>query len=235
MRLYQMKAEVNGRNRMDDFLEHNYVCAGPAGIGYLEHCEEAELKVRLAHVARDEPQWSRMCEELQLFVHVMQDGDYVIMGDNDNVYLGDIGDYYYVEAFDSEEEGSCHRRGVTWLMTVPAAGISSQMRRFLDEDAGLSAFSRSISQAELKLELEGGYAATGEAIAIAKFKAEAEAHPGRLSILPLPDEGMIAEALAILQAAMLSDDPERRERAAIAVLEYARGSKSEPFYPPRRP
>lgn len=213
MKLFQMKAEANGRNRMDDFLEHNYVCTGPAGIGDLELCEETELRRRLAHVVRDERQLAEICAELQLFVRVMQDGDYIMIKDNDNVYLGDIGDYYYVEAFDSEEENSCHRRGVTWLITVPAAGISNEIRAFLDDEAGLSAFGRSISQAELRLELGVGYATGGEA----------ETKAGHSHSLPLPDAGIISEALAILHAAMRSDDPERRERAAIAVLEYARG------------
>jgi predicted Mrr-cat superfamily restriction endonuclease len=212
MRLFQMKAEVNGRNRMDDFLEHNYVCAGPAGIGDLEHCEEAELENRLANVARDERQRAAISAEMLLFVRVMQDGDYVIMKDNDNVYLGDIGDYYYVDAFDSEEEGSCHRRGVTWLMTVPEEGIGSEMRALLNEEANLSAFGRTISQAELRSEL-------GERNAT----SVAEANPEHPHGLPLPDAGMITEALAILHAAMQSEDPERRERAAIAVLEYAKG------------
>jgi predicted Mrr-cat superfamily restriction endonuclease len=218
MKLFQMKAEANGRNRMDDFLEHNYVCAGPAGIGDLELCEEAELKRRLAYVARDERQLAEICAEMQLFVRDMQDGDYVIIKDNDNVHLGDIGDYYYVDAFDSEEEGSCHRRGVTWLMTVPVAGIGQEIRMFLDDEAGLSALGRSISQAELQQELGGGYATGGEA----------ETKAGHSHSLPLPDAGIISEALAILHAAMRSDDPERRERAAIAVLEYARGRTVHP-------
>ncbi|MHA6481004.1 hypothetical protein ACX1C1_03670 [Paenibacillus sp. strain BS8-2] len=213
MRLFQMKAETNGRNRMDDFLEHNYVCAGPADIGDVELCEEAELHSRLTHVARDERQLAEMYTEMRLFVHVIQDGDYVVIMDNDNVHLGDIGDYYYVEAFDSNEEGSCHRRGVTWLMTVPAAGISNEIRALLNEGESLSFFGRPISQAEIRLELGADYATGGGA----------EASSEQAYSSPLPDAGMIAEALSILHAAMRSDDPERRERAAIAVLDYAKG------------
>ncbi|WP_168118622.1 hypothetical protein [Paenibacillus sp. HB172176] len=222
MRLFQMKAEVHGRNRIEDFLEHNYVCLGPAGIGDLERLSETDLMRRLAAIERNE-QLAELYKEMHLFVLEMRDGDYILLQDNGTVYLGDLGDYYYVESYDSEEEASSHRRGVTWLTAVPEAGISNELRSLLETSDSVSMLEKQITRAELERTLLAGDAPNiGSNDANVKVEAD-------FSDACLVPKAMILEALSILQEAMRSNDAERRERAAIAVLGYVSGRGNMPI------
>ncbi|MCA0756858.1 hypothetical protein KP806_17505 [Paenibacillus sp. N4] len=204
MQLYRMKAEFEGKNRMKEFLEDNYVCFGWHGIGDLEKLDMAGLAAKLAEAfgpaGLPEREWSRRFEELSLFAYGMRDGDYVIVDDGMRIHLGDVGDYYYLDLFDNAEDGSCHRRGVTWLRSLLRDDLHPELLAFLEQDGEIGSFGRSVTEQELERLL---------------------AKPA-LSRQGLIDEETLREALDILKAAMRSEDPERRERAAIAILQAAR-------------
>jgi predicted Mrr-cat superfamily restriction endonuclease len=220
MNLYQLKSTLHGIDRMAQFLKDNFVCIGWSRIGDLEKLTEAEIRERLAQEYRySEGELSQGLEEVSCFVHAMQDGDYVLVAANDSVYLGDVGDYYYVEPSDSDEEEMCHRRGVTWLNSIPRLELNAEVQKLLGSSGMVTRFEHPYSTARLE-----------------RWAAKLAAHDGVPdNTIPVPtsvevDSSTIKEALEILKQAMRSDNAERRERAAIAILQFAQSCDISYFH-----
>ncbi|AZN39048.1 hypothetical protein [Paenibacillus albus] len=173
MHLFRMKVQAEGKHQLSEYLENHYIRLG-----------------------REQQPAMHM-----IFAHVIQDGDYILVGDGERTYLGDLGDYYYVEECDTEEEDSGHRRGVTWLQHVEVNNVHPELMTFLEQDGELGQFHRPLSREQLDQLL---------------VKPAAAAAAGSWV-----DAETISEAVAILREAMQSGDSERRERAAIALLQAA--------------
>jgi len=144
-------------------------------------------------------------EDMNLFVQAMQDGDYVLVAAQDCVHLGDLGDYFYDDSAASREKGLCHRRGVTWLAAIPRAELNAELQELLARPESVSRFNYPLHRAQLyrwSSNLAGEAQAAGKSVHV--------------------DEDTITEALEILKAALQSSDEERRERAAAAILLYAK-------------
>lgn len=209
MRLFQMKAILGGVNMMEVYLEDKYVSFGWEGLGDLEQVSQKELTNRrlfeLQSTKTNQPQWLSQWEEIHTFVYDMQDGDYVIVTNEGIAHIGDLGDYYYVHGLESAEINSCHRRGVTWLKSVPIGQLSSELQSFVNQIVNVSAYDQPTSQELIEQWISGGE------------------QPDRKEIeVSILQEEIIQEALSILVTAMRSDDLDRRERAASAILQYAR-------------
>ncbi|MFX3635888.1 MAG: hypothetical protein ACE3L7_28340 [Candidatus Pristimantibacillus sp.] len=208
MNVFVMKLDrhENENNRIVEFLKDNFVCIGWSGTGDLENVSGDELRERLASVYPFEDQeLADQLDEIHTFVNGMQDGDYLLAVNGDHIYLGDLGDYYYIDTFDNAEDGSCHRRGVTWLKTLLRADLNAEIQQIIDNQRLIVKLDRSFSIQEL------------EAWLCNPLVTE----PDRLNRL-FVDADTIEKALDILRIALDSDDAERRERAAIAILQYAR-------------
>lgn len=207
MKLFQMKTSPLGVERTREFLEDNYLCIGYPGTGDLQQADREELRVKLLQAGTcGERNLDEAIEDLWLFVHEMQDGDYILIPDGDWVHLGDLGDYFYDDTHDNEEDGRCHRRGVTWLKSMPRRSLNSFAAELLAEDALISRYRGTLPSARLELWIED----TG---------ADMRNSGGKPAGV---DEDTLNLAVAVLKEALLSGDPERRERAAIAILQYAR-------------
>ncbi|MEK4207037.1 MULTISPECIES: hypothetical protein [Paenibacillus] len=206
MNLFRMGSKPLGIERISTFLEDNYVSIGYPGIGDLENLSIEELRDRLFGTYQySEPELMQHLQALQLFVHTMQDGDYVLVADGDWVHLGDLGDYFYNELNDNVDEGTCHRRGVTWLKSLPISELNAGVRELFNQSAPVVQFKGPKPSARLDLWITGVSA------------NEQEVN----SPLEL-DEETLSKALNILKEALICDDSERRERAAIAILQYAK-------------
>ncbi|CAH1190552.1 hypothetical protein PAECIP111892_00241 [Paenibacillus auburnensis] len=207
MKLFQMKTSPQGVERIKEFLEDNYLCIGYPGTGDLEQAEREDLRVKLLRSGiNGEQKLEEAVDYLDLFVHEMQDGDYVLIADGDWVHLGDLGDYFYDDTQDNEEDGQCHRRGVTWLKSMPRRSLNSVAAELLAEEALISRYQGTLPSARLELWIED----TG-----ADIRNSGEKPTG-------VDEDTLELAVAVLKEALHSGDAERRERAAIAILQYAR-------------
>jgi predicted Mrr-cat superfamily restriction endonuclease len=206
MNLFQLKANPQGIDRMAEFLKDNFVSIEWAGLGDLDNVSMDEIRDRLARVYKVLGQeLEERLAEISSFVHAMQDGDYVLVANDESVHLGDLGDYYYVDSSDTEEDGRCHRRGVTWLKSLPRAELSGVLQAFLGHQGAITKFEHAVSVEQLEYWLSHSpivSSARGDRINVSNETVE--------------------EALTILKLAMLSDDIERRERAAIAILRYAK-------------
>jgi predicted Mrr-cat superfamily restriction endonuclease len=207
MKLFQLQTSLRGTEWMKEFLQDNYVCIGYSGIGDLEQATREMTARRLKQTyAYGEQELEEALEHLELFVHEMQDGDYVLISDGEWAYLGDAGDYFYNDVYDNAEDGRCHRRGVTWLKSLSLAALNPQVREFLTGSAPISEYTGALPPERLDLWLTD----TGS--------GSSDDPRGTVRV----DEPTIAEALAVLKEALLSEDPVRRERAAAAILYYAK-------------
>ncbi|MHA6530040.1 hypothetical protein [Paenibacillus sp. BAC0078] len=207
MKLFQLKTQPLCIERIQEFLQDNYVCIGYTGIGDLDNVDREEIRRRLVQSgAVQGRELEANLESLELFVHSMQDGDYVLVADEQWAYLGDLGDYFYDEASDNAGDGRCHRRGVTWLKSVPIAELNHSVREWVAGEALVSQYTGPLPRANLDLWIAG-------------LTAEGNMNGDKAGKV---DDETLAEALAVLKSALYSEDIERRERAAIAILQYAK-------------
>jgi predicted Mrr-cat superfamily restriction endonuclease len=215
MKLYYVSSIVRGIDRSADYVKDNYVCLDWPGIGDLSEIAADELARRAILTygnSYSDRKLSQMISEAGSFIHEIEDGDYVLIADGEFAYLGDIGDYYYVEQADSANDGRCHRRGVTWMTRIPLSELNEYVQELLEYEGSVTSFKHPYALSQLD-----------RWIALAQPLKEAVAPPGAAPGNQTPvDPNLIKSALEILKQAMLSDDPERRERAAIAILGYAR-------------
>ncbi|WP_172253848.1 hypothetical protein [Saccharibacillus deserti] len=235
MNLFRMSPFVGERSRLDDFLRDCFVSIGYPGIGSLENAEAAEVSKRLNRVYGYEGNVlkSRL-GSVEAFVRDMNDGDYVLLPCGGRTWLGDLGDYYYRDDYDSKEEATCHRRGVTWLGVLPTAALSPALREFLRaaesgqvEDGTVARFALPAEQAGLE-----AFAAQAPGGMLPGFKPEALPAPERESEVQqaeacgsaaaLVGEETLKEAVAVLREALHGGDPLLRVRAAEALLRYAK-------------
>ncbi|QHW32062.1 hypothetical protein GZH47_15425 [Paenibacillus rhizovicinus] len=215
MQLFRIKAGPAEAGSLADYLENHYVSCGAPGIGDMSLLGKAEIMGKLTEglcldgldlEPRPAPkpvpvaELVRRAEELFIFAQTMQDGDYVIVDDGERMVLGDLGDYYYLPEFDNAEDRSGHRRGVTWIQHLHSEDLHPELLAFLAEAGEVGVFGRAVAKEQLER-------------MVAK-----PASPGSSELI---GEATIREALDILKAAMRSEDPERRERAAAAILQAA--------------
>lgn len=207
MSLFGVRIDGTRSGLIKSFLEDNYVCAGDPVAGDLETSGREDIRSRLAQSgAYEEQELEEALGSLDTFVNMMQDGDYVLIADEEWVYLGDLGDYFYDGREESVEGGTAHRRGVTWLKSLPRTALNSAAQALLASEQEVTRYSGVLPAARMDLWLADSSAGDGEAVL----------SPARV------DEATIADALAVLKAALHSPDAERRERAAAAILHYAK-------------
>ncbi|WP_411736296.1 hypothetical protein [Paenibacillus sp. M2] len=206
MNLYHIQSTVHGINRVTSFLKDNYIGIAWSGTGDLEETPPELWKEQLVqHYSLDEAELATTLATLHMFANLMQDGDYVLISDDEWTYVGDIGDYYYDDSAGSENDLICHRRGVTLLGRIPRAELNDKVQALQNDSAILAKFEYPISQAQLD---------RGLAVSIT---AEATN-----SLSTGVDEATIQTALQVLREALHSEEEEVRIRAATAILQYAK-------------
>lgn len=206
MNLFRMGAKPLGIERITAFLQDNYVSIGYPGLGDLENISTEELRDRLIGTYHySEPELTQHLQTINLFVNTMQDGDYILVPDGDWVHLGDLGDYFYNELFDSIDNGTCHRRGVTWLKSLPMTDLNAGVKEFLSDSGAAEQYKGSMPSARVDLWITNS------------SDSEQEMNH-QVNV----DEETLSMALGVLKEALVSEDAERRERAAIAILQYAK-------------
>lgn len=213
MKLFALTPDINGNNRMNDFVQDCFVCLFCPGVGDLEGKNGDELKRLMAEASGEENVNKQLGttplqREMQLtgirkFVQDMEDGDYILVSNGEEVYWGDLGDYYYVEQGEQPDDGSCHRRGVTWIKGMPLQEVPDVLKLLLDQGNPIAQYDEEVTHAQMEFWFSPIPSRTDKG-------AGTEV-----------DEATIGMALDILKGAMQYGDVERKERAAAAILNYA--------------
>ncbi|MDT0122807.1 hypothetical protein Q9R46_09150 [Paenibacillus sp. RRE4] len=210
MNLFYVQSIVDGVSKVKSFLEDNYIGIPWSALGDLEQASSEELRELLEQrygLVADKS--GEVLQSIQLFAHGMSDGDYVVIKDEDWMYVGDLGDYYYDDSIGTSDDLICHRRGVTWLGRVPLEEINEHMQTLLHDPNVVAQFRLPVTQARLDQALRGNSNATGI--------VETEDHtPARV------DQSTIEAALQVLKEALKSKDERLRVQAATAILQYAK-------------
>lgn len=192
---------------LDEFLQENYISI-----------DLPWLKEDVEYIA-----WEQLCAsyeqaggnaELRLFLYEMQDEDLLIVTDGERAYLGDLGDYYFVEPMLDEQTTNhklpprLHRRGVTWLKPLELDAIMAvkSLQPLMAAQQSIAKFTASVSLESFEKMLNEPTVDSSDAVA-ETIVVDAET---------------IKEAIEILKQALRSNDAGRRERAAIALLAYAK-------------
>lgn len=206
MNLFHIQSTLHGTDRTAAFLEDNFIGIDWPATGDLEQLPTEEWKEQIGqHYAIPESELSGVIGTLQTFLNIMQDRDHVIIHDDEWVYVGDVGDYFYDDSVSIEEDSICHRRGVTWLGRIPLTEINNKVRALISNASIISTFEYPLSQAQL----EPWISRTSETQTAVQHSVGV-------------DDGTVQEALDVLRKALQSDDEELRIRAATAILQYAK-------------
>jgi len=213
MNLYQLSSKPHGKEQIAEFLKDHFVAIGWPGLGDLEGISEQELGSRIAEVyGYKGEKLVELTEQIYLYVHRIEDGDWVVVAHQDTVYLGDIGDYFYDETMDHTDSGLCHKRGVTWLARIPWMKLNEAVQAWLSRGAAIARFDHPLEVAELE-----------QWVRPPQQKEAAVNSQGDVQRKAEVNQETIEEALAILKRALRSSDTDRQERAAVAILQFAKG------------
>lgn len=135
----------HGIDRLQYFLENNIVGIGWPGIGSLEDIEsrdDVKNKLELAGYTEGRTALSvgQAAGILYRFTCEIKIGDYVLVPNGSNIFVGKILDEkpFYLEKFDTDEEGFCHQRKVEWLFNRRTINKQFMTSRVYDSFKGQS-------------------------------------------------------------------------------------------------
>lgn len=199
MNIFQMKAKPHGHDKLDEFLSQDYVCIGWPGIGDLTGVSKDEIRERLASKYEETGhKLGYSLGQVNAFVNTMEENDIVLIRNKEMVHIGEVGEYQYKEEFDNDADGLCHRRSVEWGEVVPFSKLKTDIQGFVKNRHTISQFPEEIESEDIEAFLYKKEALT---------KDEGE----KLDVL-------FKEALDILQEELKSENPDRRLKAASALI-----------------
>lgn len=188
----------HGTNRMKQFLEKNFVAIGyPTGKSFKGkgYYEIRELL--------DQEGWSEGIGNVNLFVLMMNVGDYIIVPDNNkkDVYIGEItGDYSHDPSVDRPHQGHYpHQRKVSWFFEK-----------------------KPLLRSDLPEELRGSLRYPGTVANIAKHRSIVERLIQNESTTNQADTSrpLLTKAITVLEELLEDTNAEIRLRAAEALVQH---------------
>ncbi|MCK6073517.1 hypothetical protein [Paenibacillus silvae] len=221
MNLFNIQSTVDGVNKVKSYLEDNYIGIPWSVLGDLEQVsmesivEQLERRYNLAGGELNDA-----VETVHTFVNLIEDGDYVVMKDEEWMYIGDVGDYYYDDSIGTSDDLICHRRGVTWLGRVPLEEINEHMQILLSEPKFIAQLMLPVTQAQLDQALRGTEGAAGTVLTEMTELSAINTVTGNISARV--EQSTINTALEILERALQSENEQIRVHAAAAILQYAK-------------
>ncbi len=199
MNIFQMKAKPHGHDRLEEFLSQDYVCIGWPGIGDLTDVSKDEIRKRIGSKYKESGhKLGYSLGQVNAFVNTMEEGDMVLMRNKEMVHIGKVGAYQYKEEFDNNTDGSCHRRSVEWKELVPFTKLKTDLQGFVKNRHTISQFPDQVEPEDVETFLYKKESLT---------KNEEE----KLAVL-------FKGALDVLQEELKSEDPDRRLKAASALI-----------------
>jgi predicted Mrr-cat superfamily restriction endonuclease len=216
MQMFQMKSRPHDHDRLQQWLKEGFVNIGWPNLGDLTSVTKEELKERLSGAPYN---YSGQVLANQLgtvsaFVHTMQAGDIVLVMENDGwVRIGRVGKYRYVSQYDTDKEGMCHQRPMEWLEVLPKDELNEEVRELLRNRGAVTKFKYPTEVAKLD------YIIYFESI-LEGVEPHENAYKTALNYTEDDLPMLKRKALNVLVEALNSSDLDRRERAAMAILQY---------------
>ena len=197
MQLFRLQTTAE---MLDEFIKENYISID---LPWLKEDVELISYEKLCSVYAE----AGSSELLRMFVYETKDEDLIIVTDGTRSYLGDVGDYYFAQEEHPTETQQLpprlHRRGVTWLRSFDKGNVHEKLLKFIAASETLVRFAQSV---------------TIEDVESMMMVAETASNSNAV------DAATVREAVHVLKQALRCEDAERRERAAIALLQFAKHS-----------
>lgn len=212
--LWMVRAFPGQTDRMTEFLEDNII-AVHWGIGDLTGCTTKQDIAKIVAKANLQPRDASLKTGLLYrFALQMKVGDYCIVPYNDVFYTGIIRSDYY---FDPNSQKFEHQRKVEWLFDGEPFSreiLPKQIQTSLKSQLGLADLSQ--HEAIFKRGINK-WNSMDELGILDLFDKPEESDEGDLIGEQL--SSLLNDALKIIEDEIKSDDPDRRLKAAIAVLD----------------
>jgi len=203
--LWMVRAFPNQTDRMEEFLE-NEIIAVHWGIGDLTGCTTKKDVAKVVAQAKLQPRDASLKTGLlDRFANKMKIGEYCIVPYHDVFYIGILKSDYYFDLTSSKYE---HQRKVEWLFDgepFSREELPAELQASIKTQLGLA----DISQHEA---IFIKYLNKKQGINTPDSSHEANS-------LEIELNSLVFDAMKIIKDEINSDDPDRRLKAAIAVME----------------
>lgn len=201
--LWLVRANPEGKNRLQEFLKHSILAIGWPNIADMTSQTKGDIRISLiqgtAYTGKDV---NLKVGLINHFVNNMEQGDWCLVPDSENIekiYLAEItGDYYFEKA--NKKDGYPHQRKIEWLNN------GEPFNRYeLPEDIQTSLRTQlTVADLSAHLKLLAKYIESNHLIYGYDLEAELRS--------------LVPKSLQNLKKEIESDDPNRRLQASIAVI-----------------
>ncbi len=204
MNIFQIKTKPHDKERLNEFVQGKFIAIGWPGIGDLAGVEKEEIRQRLEqrYTYKNARSLGNDLGNVWAFVNTMQEGDLVLFnGHQDHVYIVKVGPYRYEEQYDNEE-GMAHQRAFELIKVAKRDDLNPKIQELLRNRSAVTRFKYPLEDAELD-EIPANE--------ILNFNQ-------KITV----DKAAIEKALNILYSELESNDSDRRFKAAIELLQFAK-------------
>lgn len=152
---WMLRAKPHGNNRISEFLQDNIIALGWPKIGNLSKLTKNDIRKKILSNEDYKNEYnttrklSMVVSQLQRFVNEMDIGDYVIVPDSEDIYIGIItSNYIYHENLDNDNDGYPHQRNVEFKIHLKRNDLDQNLRESLRATMTLANLSEHINIVE---------------------------------------------------------------------------------------
>lgn len=205
MNIFQLKTKPHGIERCNQFIKENFICVGWPGIGDLTQIKKDEIRIRLQQkYGYSGHKLGNALGHVNAFINTMNEGDIVLILEKDIVHIGKVGKYQYINQYDNDIDGMCHRRSVEWINRKELVSLEGSIQKLMSNRNTICQYPHSLNEDELESIISEN-TSMGNNVFLGKENAE-------------KFNNLYSEALKILENELNSDDIERRLKAATEIL-----------------
>lgn len=199
MEIFQLKTKPHGNERCGQFIREKFICIGWPGIGDLSNVSKDQIRENIKiEYGYSGHQLGNALGQVNAFAKTMTKGDLVLVLEKDIVHVGKVSDYEYIQQYDNNTDGMCHRRSVEWINSIKFKDLDNDIQRFVSNRNTICQYPYTISEDKLNMLLGRELAINNDNI-------------NKLNCL-------FSKALKVLEEELKSKDAEQRVRAASEIL-----------------
>lgn len=204
MKVFQIKSKPHDNERLSQFLTEKFICIGWPGIGDLSQADKDEIRKRMANEFKvTGHQLGNWLGQVNCFVNTMKKGNIILLTENEWAHIGILGEYVYLNKYDNDQDGMCHRRNVEWINTVKISDLSTTIQKFLSNRNAVSKYPEPYEVSDLQKHI--------------KNKVTKDISNTTAFNSTKIDE-LVEEAIKVIEEELKSIDPDRRLKAASILL-----------------